>query len=179
MQKISTKKMVQISLLIALEIALTRFCSITTPIVRIGFGFIPVAITGMLYGPIWAGVAAATGDFLGAILFPTGAFFPGFTLTAFLTGVTYGLFLHNEKRSWGRIALAVGIVSLLLNLGLDTLWLYMITGKGYLALLPTRIVKCLIMSPVQIVALHLLSLRVNMFFGVRQAPEKTSIKEEL
>ena len=42
--KFDVKKLIQISLLIAIEVILTRFCSIQTPIVRIGFGFLPIAI---------------------------------------------------------------------------------------------------------------------------------------
>ena len=41
-----------------------------------------------------------------------------------------------------------------LQLGLDTLWLVMITGKGYLALLPTRAIKSLVMIPVQVLTIR-------------------------
>ena len=37
-----------------------------------------------------------------------------------------------------------------MNLGLDTLWIKMITGNAYLVLLPTRVIKSLVMIPVQI-----------------------------
>ena len=83
------------------------------------------------------------------ILFPTGSFFPGFTLTAFLTGVVYGVFLYNKPKTWARIIGAVLTVCLVLNLGLDTCWLSILMGKGYLALLPTRIMKAALMIPVQ------------------------------
>lgn len=147
--KFDVKKLIQISLLIAIEVILTRFCSIQTPIVRIGFGFLPIAIIGMMYGPLSAGIAYAIGDLLGMALFPSGSFFPGFTLTAFLTGVTYGLFLYNKPKTWPRIVGAVLTVCLVLNLGLDTYWLSILMGKGYLALLPTRIIKAALMIPVQ------------------------------
>lgn len=146
---------VQVALLTALEIILSRFFSIATPIVKIGFGFLPIAVIAMLHGPLWAGGAAATGDFLGAILFPIGPYFPGFTLTAGLTGLVYGLLLYNRPKSWTRISCAVLFISLVLHLGLDTLWLEMITGKGYLALLPTRILKSVIMAPMQIILVRL------------------------
>ena len=61
-QKSNTKRLVVLAFLIALEIILTRFCSIQTPIVRIGFGFLPVAMMGILYGPIWAGRFAGHAD---------------------------------------------------------------------------------------------------------------------
>ena len=147
--KFDVKKLIQISLLIAIEVILTRFCSINTPIVRIGFGFLPIAIIGMMYGPLSAGVAYAIGDLLGVALFPTGSFFPGFTLTAFLTGIVYGVFLYNKPKTWPRIIGAVLTVCLVINLGLDTLWLSILMGKGYIALLPTRIMKAVLMIPVQ------------------------------
>ena len=83
------------------------------------------------------------------MLFPTGSFFPRFTLTAFLTGVVYGVFLYNKPKTWARIIGAVLTVCLVLNLGLDTCWLSILMGKGYLALLPTRIMKAALMIPVQ------------------------------
>ena len=148
-KKFDVKKLIQISLLIAIEVILTRFCSIQTPIVRIGFGFLPIAIIGMMYGPLSAGVAYAIGDLLGVALFPTGSFFPGFTITAFLTGIVYGVFLYNKPKTWPRIIGAVLTVCLVINLGLDTLWLSILMGKGYIALLPTRIMKAVLMIPVQ------------------------------
>ncbi|WP_455539994.1 folate family ECF transporter S component [Terrisporobacter sp.] len=148
-KKFDVKKLIQISLLIAIEVILTRFCSINTPIVRIGFGFLPIAIIAMMYGPLSAGIAYALGDILGMMLFSSGSFFPGFTLTAFLTGIVYGAFLYNKPKTWPRIIGAVLTVCLVINLGLDTYWLSILMGKGYIALLPTRIIKSVLMIPVQ------------------------------
>lgn len=153
----NVKKLTVISMLIAVEIILTRFLAITTPIVRIGFGFLPTAVIAIMYGPVYAGLAAAIADIIGMILFPSGAYFPGFTLTAFLTGVTYGIFLHNKKINIINISAAVIVIAIVLNLGLDTVWLQIITGKAYLALFPARIIKCIIVAPVQILLISLIS----------------------
>jgi ECF transporter S component (folate family) len=150
MKKPSAKKIANIALLIAMEIVLTRFVSIQTPILRISLGFIPVAVTGMAYGPFYAGIGAAIGDLIGVALFPAGPFFPGFTLTALLTGVVYGLLLYGRAKSLWRVCLAAAAVTIGLQLGLDTFWLQIITGKGYLALLPARVAKAVIMTPIQI-----------------------------
>jgi ECF transporter S component (folate family) len=150
-----TTKLITIALLIALEIILTRFLSINTPILRIGFGFLPVAMIGILYGPIWGGMAYALGDILGMLIFPTGPYFPGLTLTAFLTGFTFGLFLHNKPVTWKRVIIPSAIVCILLNLGLDTYWLTILIGKGYLALLPTRIIKVIFALPIQVIIIPL------------------------
>lgn len=152
-KKFNVKKLVQISLLVALEIILTRFCSIQTPIVRIGFGFLPVCIIAIMYGPLSAGVANAVADIIGVTLFPAGGFFPGFTLTAFLSGITYGLFLYNKPITWPRIIGAVLTTGLLLHLVLDTYWLSILMGKGFIALLPARILKQAIMIPVEVLTI--------------------------
>ena len=149
MKNNNVKKLVEISLLIALEIILTRFCSINTPIVRIGFGFLPVAIVGMMYGPLSAAIAYTVGDILGMLIFPSGSYFPGFTLSAFLVGLVYGLVLYKRPKTWGNIVLAACVVCLGINLCLDTVWLHILMGQGYLALLPTRIMKSVIMIPIQ------------------------------
>ncbi|MEW9123937.1 MAG: folate family ECF transporter S component [Thermotaleaceae bacterium] len=153
----NTRKMVFLALFIALEVILTRFLSIQTPIVRIGFTFLPIAISAMMFGPVFAGVAAALADILGMMLFSAGAaYFPGFTLTAFLTGAIFGICLYQKPKTLLRISLAVIIISVGVNLGLDTIWLWMITGKGIAVLLPARLIKCLIMIPIQVPMIHII-----------------------
>lgn len=76
MRKSNIRTITHVAALIAIEIVLSRFCSIATPIVKIGFGFVPVAVCAMLYGPVWAGAAGGLGDFIGAILFPIGGYSP-------------------------------------------------------------------------------------------------------
>lgn len=95
-----TRPMVFIAILVAIEVVLTRFFAIETPIIRVGFGFVPIALSAIIFGPIIGGITAATADVLGMLLFPKGVYFPGFTLSAFLTGLTYGLFLYNKPKSF-------------------------------------------------------------------------------
>lgn len=152
----NTLKISNLGLLIALQVLLSHFLSINTPVVRIGFGFLPLAIIGMIYGPISAGVCAIISDILGWALFPTGAYFPGFTLTAFLTAFSYGTFLYKKDKSLKRILIPVLIVCILLNLILDTFWLTLLLGKGYMALLPTRVLKSIIMIPVQLFTISII-----------------------
>ena len=117
-----TKHMVWMGILIAVSIVLSRFLSFSAWNVKIGFAFIPIVIGAVLFGPVQGGIAAAAADFLGAILFPIGMYFPGFTVTAFLTGLTYGILLH-KNRSMFRIACAVLIVQLVYGLLLNTCWI--------------------------------------------------------
>ena len=157
------KILITVSVLIAMEIILGRFFSFHTPIVRIGLGFVPIAICAMLYGPIWAGAAAALSDILGMMLFPIGPYFPGFTLSAALSGIVFGLFLHKREGTNARIAGAVAINCLLISLLLSTYWLTILTGTPFLGILPTRIVQNIIMIPVQFVVLKLLQKPMEIF----------------
>ena len=102
-----------------------------------------------MYGPLWAGAAYAIGDILGMMIFPSGAYFPGFTLSAFLTGLVFGLVLYKKDITWTRVLIASLIVVLGINLCLDTFWLHILMGQGYMAMLPARILKCAIAIPVQ------------------------------
>lgn len=154
------RTVVMLGLLTAMEIVLSRFCSISAWNIKIGFSFIPVAAAAILFGPLQAGTVAALGDFLGAILFPIGAYFPGFTLTAFLTGATFGLFLH-KKQSAQRIGGAVVINQLVLSLLLNTLWISILYGAPFHALFLTRILQCAVSGPIQFAALCAVSYALN------------------
>lgn len=156
-QSYNIKQLTRLALLLALEILLSRFLSISTPIVKIGFSFVPIVVAAMCYGPCAAASVYALGDFMGALLFPIGPYFPGFTLTAFLSGLTYGVLLYRRPRSIAAAVTAVVIVTMILQLGLDSVWLTILTGKGFWAILPTRILKCAIIAPIQFLCIRFLS----------------------
>jgi ECF transporter S component (folate family) len=164
MRKSHLQTMAFTALLISLEIVLSRFLSINTPIVKIGFGFVPIALCGMLFGPAAAAGAGALADLMGAMLFPVGPYFPGFTFTAALVGLVYGVFLHGRKGFvLPRVLAAAAIVSLPLHLGLNTLWIHLLYGKSFWVLLPTRVLQFVLMLPVQVAVLWVLSARLNVF----------------
>ena len=81
-------------LFIALQVVLGRFLAIDLAFLRISFIFVPIALGGAIFGPLWNGLICVAADIVGFLLVPgQGAFFPGFTLSAFLTGFAYGFFL--------------------------------------------------------------------------------------
>lgn len=148
-----------LGLLIALEVVLTRFFKIEPTItLRFSFGFVAFVIAGMLYGPVASAGVAALADFCGAILFPTGgAYFPGFTVTAFLTGLVLGLFLY-KKQNLFRIIVATLITQVFGSLLLNAYWLSLIiSGKSYSAILITRSLQGVIMSIIMIISIQVIS----------------------
>ncbi|WMJ75971.1 MULTISPECIES: folate family ECF transporter S component [unclassified Sedimentibacter] len=154
--KFDSNSVAMAGMFVAMEIVLSRFFSISAWNIKIGFGFVPVVIAAMLLGPVKGGIVAALGDFFGAILFPIGAYFPGFTLTAFVTGIVYGVFLH-EKQSIARISVAIGINQLVLSLLLNTFWISILYGAPYKPLLLTRMMQCVFLIPVQLVTIFVIS----------------------
>ncbi len=153
----SILKLTMTAMLASIEFILTRYLKIMIgPAIRISFGFLPMAAVAILYGPIWAGITFGISDIIGANLLPIGPYYPGFTLSAVLTGVIFGLVLHKREITWLNVSIACFIVIFAINLGLDTFWLSQLMNKGVLALIPMRIVKCLIMLPIEIVLIKLM-----------------------
>jgi len=111
----------------------------------------------MLFKPAYAGIGAAVADVVGFFIFrPAGTFFPGFTLTAFLMGVTYWAFLRNYPVKMWRVCAAALIVTIGLNLILDTIWLTIILREGVVALIPQRVIRTAVMLPIQVVTIRFL-----------------------
>lgn len=148
--KYNVKRIVALGMLVALEIVLSRFLSIATPLFKIGFAFLPIMIAAMLYGPLWAGAVGAVADILGATLFPINPYFPGFTLTAFIIGAIYGVFLYGKKTTWLNASTAAVTVCVGANMLLNSYWLYIMMGNAVIAGLPTRIINNTVMIVVQI-----------------------------
>ena len=73
---VRTKKIAMMGMLLAAQVVAGMFFSIKLPLVTIGFIFLPLSLTGMLYGPLWGGAAGVMGDFLIAALGPYGYYPP-------------------------------------------------------------------------------------------------------
>lgn len=157
------KKVILSGILLALLIVLNRFVSIKTPLLVISFSFVPIMMAAIWLGPKYSTLIAALGDFIGAILFPFGTYFPGFTVSAGLAGLIYGIFLYkkqNNKMSDKKFIIRL-IISNLLVLGIVeifvvSLWLNMLYGKAYLVVVSTRVLAQVIMFPIRIVTIFVL-----------------------
>ena len=151
-KNITTQKLIVMALLVATNVVLSRFLSIATQENKIGFAFIPVAIGAVILGPIGGGIVGALGDFIGAILFPIGVYFPGFTVSAFLSGWIYGKLLK-KNQSHLRIILAASISEIVCSLLLNSLWISLIYEIPYWGSVSMRILQVLIMIIVEYVVL--------------------------
>ena len=134
--------------MLAAQIALSSYGSIRlTDSLWISLGHLALAPTAMLFGPVVAGMQGALCDVLSYILRPSGPYFPGFTLSALLGGVIYGMALYRAKPTVARIVFSRLIVVVLLNILLNTVFLVMLYGASRLATMPARAAKSLIQWP--------------------------------
>lgn len=165
-KRMNVHTLVMLSVLIAMEIILSRFLSIAAWNVKIGFSFVPIVIAAVAYGPLAGGLVGGVADLAGALLFPIGAYFPGFTLTALLTGIIYGLFLY-KRQTLIRISGAVAINQLILSLLLNTLWISILYGAEFGPLLTTRIFQCAILIPVQLIVIGSITKVIKVYLTKR------------
>lgn len=152
-QKIKTQQLVFMAALIAINVILSRFLSISAWNFKISFSFVPVVIAALYFGTWQAGIVAGIGDFIGAMLFPIGKYFPGFTLVAILTGIAYGFFLH-KKQTFPRILCVVILVELIGSVILNSFWISLLYGSPYWAVVAPRLIQAGVMIVIKCIVIR-------------------------
>ncbi len=136
----STRNLILMAALIAMQIILARFLSIqVSDILRISFESVPVILAGMWLGPLSGAIVALVADILGTIIHGYGVWFPPIALGPILVGVISGLStkyvfrsdLSSTRESWKVIVtvLVAGIVNSFL-VGTVTTTMYSIIVMG-------------------------------------------------
>ena len=118
------------------------------PYIKIGFSGLPNRIVECLFGPVIGCIFGGTMDILKFIAKPDGPFFFGFTFDAMLAGVLYGSILYKKPVTIPRVFVADLAAKVIVNCGFNTLWISVLYGKGFLAILPMRLLKNAIMLPI-------------------------------
>lgn len=155
MKKSTFRTVIVLALLLAAEIVLSRFLSISLQNLKFGFSFLVVAFAAREFGFLGGAAVGGLGDLVGAILFPIGPYFPGFTLTAALCGASYAAAFKLKGDKWLLIALILN--NFLLGAFLNSLWISLLYGTPFLALVPIRLVQAVIMTAVGFPALCLMN----------------------
>lgn len=136
------------ALLAAIGVILGYFTIIIGSFVKIGFSSIPLQLVAAFFGPTIGGLFGAALDIINYFVKPAGPYFPGFTLNAILSGIIYGIFFYKKKVSIYRVVVAQFVIIVIINLGLSSYWFYIIFGKSFFASFPFRVLKNLIMWPI-------------------------------
>lgn len=158
-----TKKIVLAGIFIAMIVILSRFLSVKLPGVKIGFSYIPVYLCAILLGPIYTAIVSALADIIGSTLFPFGAYFVGYTISAIIKGLIYGVVLHkiykedlSNKEIIIRLIVAAALTQLLVNGCLNTLWISITQDKAFFVIAGARFVKEAIMVPIHVISMFAL-----------------------
>lgn len=164
-----TRKMAMAAMFVAIAVVLGFYRLQLTEFIRIGFDFLPKEMAAMLLGPSVGCVVAAFTDIISYALKPIGAFFP--TDIQRYAGKCY--LWDNPLQKAGlfkRVILANGLVTVFVNLLLNTYWMSILYGNAYMVLFPTRAVKQLIMFPIEVILFYSVAKmfeRANIFAIVR------------
>lgn len=152
------------AMLAAIAVVLGFFKIPISNLIELRFQSFPIAISGALFGPIVGAIVGVISDVGGYIAKPTGAFFPGFTISAAITGIIFGLIIKSKSQKWallGRIAIAMTINTIVTGLILNTLWLSMLYGNPFNIVFVARLPKELIMLPINIAILYVILVPVK------------------
>ena len=115
----------------AISVVLGSLTIVIGDYIKIGFSSVAQQFVDYLFGPVAGGFFAGAMDILKYFIKPTGAFFPGWTISAMTAGVLYGCFFYKKPLSIPRVLIAEFTVSVVCNM-----------------LLAVRVIKNLVMWPV-------------------------------
>ena len=145
----------------ALSIVLCRLLGYSPPdsIIRIEIGFLPIAMVGVLLGPLWSGVTYGVADLVGSLL--TTGMNPLILVCKILTGLLLG-FLPKHRRT---SLLGTVLVMAVIGVAIDTLLMsgvFVIMGYAptYYSAFVTRAINAAVNLPIRIL-LFLVTLRAS------------------
>ena len=175
-----TRSLAVAAMLLALAVVLGFFSVQLTESIRISFTFLANELTGMLFGPVVGMLEGGLSDIINYMIKPTGPFFPGFTISGILGGLIYGVLLYKKPLTLRRIILTNSLVTVFINMLLNTYWLTLLYGKGYMVIFPARIVKELILLPINVAMFWFMSTmltKAKVFKGLETPKQKAVAKE--
>lgn len=176
--KLKTSSMVKLAMLVALSIVLTRYASFRFFIgpvegIRIGFGSLPIMLSGFIFGPFAGGMVGGVADVLGYIMDPmkSGVYMPQFTLISILHGILPYFIWIFLKKVTGKDTLfayagAIAVDQVLLGLIAIPLVVFYAFNIPVVATFIPRLVAVLIQIPLYTIFITLLIRRLGVFVGV-------------
>ena len=153
----NTKTLTTCSMLIALSV-ITSVITTFYPDITLKFSisFIFTALIAAKYGPVVAATSAALTDIIQYLVKPIGAYIPFLTVTCALTGLIYGFFFYSNKTKLWRIIVSQSVICIFISTLLNSYILSFYVGKAFEALIVARVVKNIVMLPIEIIILFLL-----------------------
>jgi len=145
------------ALMIAACSALSYIPYIPVGHTRVSWGFLARSVCGLVCGPVMALIFGFAEDTISFLIHPSGSYFPGYALTTMLGTLLYALFLYRQRPTVWRV-FGAKLCTNALNVVLGSLWSAILTGKGYLYVMWTSLLKNTVMLAPQTGMLCLLLL---------------------
>lgn len=161
MLEVELRDLILLGIIVAMKIILERF-TIGTSLAHIGLGFIGSVLLGYMFGSVWGAAGGGIADLVSSALFGNqGGFFIGFTLSAMVGPFIYGLFFYQKPVKIWRIMVAVLLVSIIVNVGMNTLWLHFLYNVDYKAALVQRAPMEIIVPWVQMIVVYFVLMAIS------------------
>lgn len=145
------------ALMVAVGVVLHSFGTIPiSSVLMFKWAFLPMAIVGMLYGPIPAAICGGLIDVISTLMLPKtgGGFLIGITLCMVANGFLYGLFLYKSEKLTTMIIVSTVVNFVLVTMLMTPAVLSLSLGYEFMTTFTQRLVKALLM-PVEAVILVL------------------------
>ena len=140
----------------ALSVILGMFASIHLGPFSITYAWIPNRIVDFMFGPVVGAAYGGIMDIIKFIIKPNGSFNLAYTAMAMLAGLVFGAILYKKPVSVMRIVFAQTLVKVFINAGMGTYLMAFERGQAFMTLMPVRLVKNLIMIPLDSILLFVI-----------------------
>ncbi len=128
--------------MLAISVIFEQFI-FTTQYLKVTLSTYSKVIVSIMFGPAAGGLVYALTDILSVITNPKGPYFPGFTFSAMLAGIIYGVSFYKKRANLPRVAFTVAIVNLVCSVTLNTTWLVMMYNLQLNVIFVPRVILAL------------------------------------
>lgn len=142
------------AIMTALNTIISTFRIVISNLLEINFASLAVGPCALYCGPMLSATVGAIADILKFIARPSGPFFPGFTINEFVLGFIYGMFFYKKEVTLKRVFAARVSVVVIINLCLTPIWLHMLYGNAFMVLVSARLLKNIVLLPVDTFLLY-------------------------
>ena len=124
---------------------------------KIYFSFLVISLGCYVYGPAVGILVGFANDTLGFLISSFGEpYFPGYLITAMLSGLIYGTLLYRQRITVLRLVMVRLVINFGSNVLLGSVWKAMLYGKGYYYYFTTGLVKNTTMLPIEVLLMVLM-----------------------
>ena len=149
----SVRYLALMGLFIALKIVVSKLYFPVSENLKVGFGFILMAIESSILGPVAGMLSGFITDNVGFFLGGGGVYFFGYTLTPMLACLVWSIFLYRQKITVVKVILAKLINSIFVNVLVGSVWSTMLYGKGFLFYATKSLIKNTLLFPIEVIIL--------------------------